>query len=135
MEQAKERILHRLVPAEKRRAFLHQFYELKMSASDEHRTFVIKLQTLARAAMADIGHEALEQLVAEQITCAVPSEWHLCVLDSEITTTETLIRRIERIKTTEELQKEMTAAHGRPLATTGRHQSVCDSVTDIHICD
>ena len=78
-----------------------------MSASDEPRTFVVKLQTLAWAAMPDLGHEALEQLVAEQITRAVPSEWRLRILDAEVTTTEGLIRRIERIKTTEALQKEM----------------------------
>ena len=82
-----------------------------MSVSDEPRVFVGRLQALARAAMPDLGMEAQEQLVAEQITRAVPTQWRLRVLDSEATNTEALIRRLERIKTTEELQKEMATTN------------------------
>ena len=111
MKEVKDRVMERLVPAEKRRTFLHQFYELKMSVSDEPRVFVGRLQALARAAMPDLGMEAQEQLVAEQITRAVPTQWRLRVLDSEATNTEALIRRLERIKTTEELQKGMVTTN------------------------
>ena len=78
-----------------------------MAVTDEPRVFVSKLQTLVRAAMPELGLEAQEQLVSEQLTRSVPSQWRLRLLDCEVTTTEGLIRRLERIKTTEQLQKEL----------------------------
>ena len=69
-----QRVRERLVPAEKRRTFLHQFYEAKMSTSDEPRTFVNKLKSLVKMAMPDLGQEGQDQLVMEQIPRAVPGK-------------------------------------------------------------
>lgn len=102
-----ERIIARLIPAEKRRTYLHDFYEIKMTEDDEPRDIANKLRTLLAAAMPDLSQEAKEQMVSEQLPRVVPSKWRLRVLDSEATTVEGLIRRIERIKTTEQLKTSL----------------------------
>ena len=122
MEDAKKKILARLMPTEKRRAFLHEFYEARMTVADEPRVFVSKLQTLVRAAMPELGLDAQEQLVSEQLTRSVPSQWRLRLLDCEVTTTEGLIRRLERIQTTEQLQKEMGAS-SLPVRTVNQRRT------------
>lgn len=99
-----KRITDRLLPAEKRRTYLHEFYEVQMKETDEPRETANRLRTLLAAAMPDLQPEAQEQMVAEQLPRVVPSKWRLRVLDSEATTVEGLIRRIERIKTTEQLK-------------------------------
>ena len=110
-----ERVKNRLVPAEKRRAFLHQFYEAKMLASDEPRTFVNKLKSLVKMAMPDLGPEGQDQLVMEQIPRAVPSKWQLRLLDCDANTVETVVRRLERIQTTENLQRELVQGSAEPV--------------------
>ena len=102
-----KKIKERLVPAEKRRAYLHDFYEVKMKETDEPREVANMLRTLLAAAMPDLLPEAKEQMVAEQLPRVTPERWRLRVLDSEATTVEALIRKIERIKTTEQLKNDM----------------------------
>ena len=101
------KIISHLSPAEKRRAYLHEFHEVKMTEDDEPRGVASKLRTLTAAAMPDLSQEAKEQMVSEQLPRLVPSKWRLRVLDSEATTVEALVRRIERIKTTEQLKSNL----------------------------
>ena len=112
------KIVNRLIPAEKRRAYLHEFYEVKMTEDDEPRDIASKLRTLIAAAMPDLSQEAKEQMVSEQLPRVVPPKWRLRVLDSEATTAEALVRRIERIKTTEQLKSSLghdDGPVGRPV--------------------
>ena len=98
------KITERLIPSEKRRAYLHKFYEVKMTEDDDPRDVANKLRTLISAAMPDLNLETRNQMVSEQLPRVVPSKWRLRVLDSEETTVEALIRRIERTQTIKQLK-------------------------------
>ena len=70
-----QKIIARLIPAEKRRTYLHEFYEVKMTEDDDPRDVANKLRTLLATAMPDLNQEAKEHMVSEQLPRVVTEGW------------------------------------------------------------
>ena len=110
VQQAEELAVRLLCPKEKRKVKLHLFYEARLVEHDEPRKFVQDLRQLLKAGMPDLNAEAQEEMIMEQLPRAVPSKWQVKLLDSDATTVEALVRRLERLKTVEHLHQEMSKA-------------------------
>ncbi|XP_043244134.1 uncharacterized protein LOC122392865 [Amphibalanus amphitrite] len=107
LEEAEVRVRALVWPRERQQVSLHRFYEAKMKKTDEPRTFVTQLRSLLKGGMPDIPDDSRERMIMEHLPRAVPSEWQLKLLDSDATTVEAYVRRLERLKTSEQLAREM----------------------------
>ena len=105
---AEELITKLLCPKEKRKVRLHQFYEARLTDKEKPRQFVQRLRELLKAGMPYLNSEGQEELLMEHLPRVVPSRWQVKLLDSDATNVEGLVRRLERLKTVEQLHHDMS---------------------------
>ena len=78
--------------------------------------------------MSDVPDDSRERMIMEHLPRAVPSDWQLKLLDSDASTVEAYVRRLERLQTSEQLQREMqeertrSAVPVRSVGEPGRNQ-------------
>ena len=110
MKEAGETVMQLLCPKEKRKVLLHRLYEERLKPGDDPRRFVLHMQQLLRGGMPNLSKEAQDNLLLEQIPRVVPSKWTMKILDTDATSVEAVIRKLERLVTLEQLKKELDAS-------------------------